>query len=85
MCSSDLDSDDVFETGPDHADSSLSLTTTGGCSCRQIIDSLDAKKVGHEKFGCPQGVIDNWLNHIHLSTCDEIEYGGGQDDVCVEN
>jgi len=42
-------------------DSEFTLADTGGCTCAQIIELLPGKKKGHEKHGCPKGIMKKWI------------------------
>jgi predicted extracellular nuclease len=61
-------SDDNFEfdtTTSQGTGSGRSYTTndTAGCSCEQIIDALGIGE-GHSKFGCSNGIMDNWMRQV---------------------
>jgi len=61
-----VDGDGYFDTtapngkGPKR---SYSVADTAGCSCEQIIDALGLGK-GHQKFGCSNGAMDNWVDFV---------------------
>ena len=61
-----VDGDGYFDTtapkgkGPKR---SFSVADTAGCSCEQIIGALGLGK-GHQKFGCSNGAMDNWVSIV---------------------
>jgi len=56
----DTDGDGIFEVGPGMTDSSFTLEDTAGCTCEQIVDFLPGMKKGLQKYGCPQGIMEEW-------------------------
>jgi hypothetical protein len=61
------DGDGDFNTTPPPGNGpglSFTVGDTRGCSCRQIIDALGLGK-GHEKFGCSNGAMSNWVNQVN--------------------
>ncbi len=63
-----VDEDGIFDTKPPNGrgnglDRLFTIEDTAGCSCEQIIDELDLGK-GHEKFGCSNGVMENWIAEV---------------------
>ena len=63
-----VDEDGVFDTtfpnGKGNGlDRSFTIEDTAGCSCEQIIDELHLGK-GHEKFGCSDGAMENWVSKM---------------------
>jgi hypothetical protein len=44
----------------DGADTEFSLNDTRGCSCEQIIESMEIGE-GHRKYGCSRGIMLEWL------------------------
>jgi hypothetical protein len=62
----DIDGDGTFETrwpnGRIH-EGPYSLGDTAGCSCAQIVDSLELG-VGHAKFGCSHDVMSYWVDLV---------------------
>jgi len=63
-----VDGDTTFDTTPPPGGGKgpgLSFTTgdTGGCSCEQIIESLQLGK-GHRKFGCSIDVMNDWVDSV---------------------
>jgi hypothetical protein len=62
----DIDGDGVFDTVEPQGQPnkrSFTLADTGGCSCEQIATALHLGE-GHYKFGCSNGVMDNWVRSI---------------------
>jgi len=43
------------------AQSEFSIINTRGCSCAQILASMDGKMNGHKKFGCSTSVIEDFI------------------------
>jgi hypothetical protein len=69
-----VDDDGVFDTNPPNGEGPgfmFDLEDTGGCSCEQIIEMWDLGQ-GHEKFGCSNGVMLDWV--LDVSGAD---YGDG--------
>jgi hypothetical protein len=63
-----VDEDGVFDTTLPNGkgnglDRSFTIEDTAGCSCEQIIDELHLGK-GHEKFGCSDGAMENWVSEM---------------------
>jgi len=63
-----VDDDGVFDTSRPRGrgrglDRSYTIEDTAGCSCEQIIDELHLG-IGHEKFGCSAGAMENWIQGI---------------------
>ncbi len=63
-----VDGDGHFDTKPPKGngkgpDRSYSVGDTAGCSCEQIIEALHLGQ-GHQKFGCSNGVMDNWVEAV---------------------
>ena len=61
-----VDGDGVFDTVvPAGGVPGWAFTTehTGGCSCEQIIDRMGLG-VGERRFGCPAGVMQEWVDQI---------------------
>jgi len=61
-----VDDDGYFDTAPPNGKGpkrSYSLGNTAGCSCEQIIEALHLGS-GHQKFGCSNGVMDNWVEAV---------------------
>jgi predicted extracellular nuclease len=63
-----VDDDGVFDTKAPKGNSkgpkrSFTIEDTAGCSCEQIIDELHLGK-GHEKFGCSNGAMENWVSEM---------------------
>ncbi len=56
---------DFDTTAPSGKGSGRGYTTsdTAGCSCAQIIGALNIGK-GHSKFGCSNGIMDNWVKQV---------------------
>lgn len=57
----DVDGDGTFEEGTNGTNSSFTLEDTSGCSCAQMVDSLPGMKKGLQKYGCPQGIMEEWV------------------------
>ena len=63
-----VDDDGVFDTSRPRGrgrglDRSYTIEDTAGCSCEQIIDELHLG-IGHEKFGCTTGAMQDWIRGI---------------------
>ena len=63
-----VDEDGIFDTKAPKGNNkdpkrSFTIEDTAGCSCEQIIDELHLGK-GHEKFGCSNGVMENWVEEV---------------------
>jgi hypothetical protein len=48
---------------PVHTQSSISMTTTQGCSCAQIVSALGAG-TGHSSHGCSLGLMTQWMSYV---------------------
>lgn len=62
-----MDTDSAFEVGPQlgngtYAESTFTVAQTKGCSCQQILDGLPGKRNGQYKFGCPKGIMEQWIS-----------------------
>ncbi|MDC3980714.1 thrombospondin type 3 repeat-containing protein [Polyangium jinanense] len=44
---------------------SFTLEDTAGCTCKQIRDELGINGKGLDKFGCPPGVMQHWINLVN--------------------
>lgn len=61
-----FDDDGVFDTKPPNGkgpQESFTIEDTAGCSCTQIAEELGLG-LGQAKFGCPVGVMRNWVDSI---------------------
>lgn len=64
----DIDGDKIFETltnkGKVIKDSQYNLTSTYGCSCKQILEFKPGKNKNEEKFGCKKETLDKFIKQI---------------------
>jgi hypothetical protein len=61
-----VDSDFIFDTSPPSGNGpgeSFTTSSTGGCSCEQIIEVANLGQ-GHVKFGCSLGEMLEWVSFI---------------------
>ncbi|MDI1480459.1 thrombospondin type 3 repeat-containing protein [Polyangium sp. y55x31] len=60
---------DEFDVGDlgngDPSNFSFSIEETRGCSCKQIRQALGINGKGLEKFGCPPGVMQHWIDLVN--------------------
>lgn len=60
----DIDGDGTFEVGTRNAgsvDSAITLTTTYGCTCDQILFCKPGPNGNNYKHGCSEGAINTWI------------------------
>jgi len=60
----DIDGDRIFETKKkkEIINSKYTLTSTHGCSCKQILELKPGKNNGELLFGCTKATIENFIN-----------------------
>ena len=64
-----VDGDEIFDTVPPKGGGwgpqlAYAIEDTAGCSCEQIITTLDLGK-GHEKFGCSISAMEDFVELVN--------------------
>lgn len=76
----DIDGDGVFDTktppgGGNGPRRTFTVEDTYGCSCEQIINTLQLGS-GHSKFGCSIGAMEDWVSSVQHEDSSGCSAGG---------